>query len=263
MKQLNDESVKQIQLDILDKVVKFCEENNLVYFLCGGTLLGAIRHKGYIPWDDDIDLMMPRKDYETLSHTFKYDGLKLYAHELLSNYNKPFIKIGDTSTDLIENSVNEYKIGVNIDIFPLDGFPDNIKLIKRHINKIEFYRRLLVLKHLKKREGRSFYKSVTLNLSKYFLYFISTKNLLEKISNRARKYNFDWCANAGIAVWGYGKKEVCPKVVFESSINIEFENKFYKAPKDYAVYLSNVYGNFMELPPVEKRITHHDYKVYG
>ncbi|HMR81883.1 MAG TPA: LicD family protein [Niabella sp.] len=263
MTELTLPEIRSIQQSILDDVTEFCEQQYLVYYLSSGTLLGAVRHKGYIPWDDDIDIMLPRRDYELLIKTFPNNNrLKLYSYETVKNFDYPFTKIAETSTVLQENFINKFEIGINIDVFPMDGFPDDERLMQKHIKRIKFFRNLLFLKGVKPREGRSWSKNLISVISKPLLYIISGRSLVNKITQLAIMYDFNSSAKVGMSTWGYGEKEVCPRQLFEEIVKIEFEKKWYNAPKDFKLYLSKLYGNFMELPPLESRTTHHLFRAF-
>ena len=122
MNKLDTDTVKEIQMDILSSVDTFCKENNIRYFISGGTLIGAVRHKGYIPWDDDIDIMMLRKDYNKFVHDFGTKGKYcVLAPELNMHFPFPFAKVEDTSTVLIENMATPWEMGINIDVFPWEN----------------------------------------------------------------------------------------------------------------------------------------------
>lgn len=142
-KKLSSEEIKQIELNLLLKLDEICKKYKLRYYLCGGTLLGAVRHKGFIPWDDDIDVLMPREDFEKLLRLEKaetrYGGKDCFLKSGNSIY--PFIKLINTNTVLKEKYLSEeFTTGIWIDIFPLDGMPDDEKLSQRNLRKLNFIR---------------------------------------------------------------------------------------------------------------------------
>ena len=141
MKEISLNELRKIQIDILDKVHNFCIQNNITYFLSSGTLLGAIRHGGYIPWDDDIDLYMPRESYERFINIYKDDSHDTRVITLYNNkeYYYPFAKVEDTNSIVIENVPEKFNIGINIDIFPIDGVPNNLICRKFFFMKNELF----------------------------------------------------------------------------------------------------------------------------
>lgn len=259
MKELTIAEVKDIQVEILQSVADFCDQNNITYFLAAGTMLGAIRHKGFIPWDDDIDIIIPRPDYERLLKTFKADHLDIGYPTLSSDYFYPYIKISDNRTTLKEDFTLDMGLGVNIDVFPLDGFPQEEKQIDEHLAKLRSYRKPILFKVFKISERLVSYKKLILNT----LRFLTPINYyLKKVIKTAKLYAFETSENAGIAVWGYGKREVCPQTVFTDSVEVEFENRKFKAPIGYEKYLTNVYGDYMQLPPKSERKPKHHYQAF-
>lgn len=265
MKEINKDELRRIQLNILNKVTAFCENHNIKYSLYGGTLLGAIRHRGYIPWDDDIDISMPRPDYEKFIENFHLIGdsnLKIHDLRLNKNYPYPFIKVSDERTLFIENFNISYKMGVNIDIFPIDGLPlhamDSNKLMKSS----SFYRNLMDLKRIKICKDRTLYKNIILCFARVILFIFPIRFLLAQINKLAKKHDYNQSSFIGNIVWGYGIKERCNKNVYSNFIFHNFEGNEYKIMIGYDEYLKNVFGDYMQLPPKEKQIAHHSFKAY-
>lgn len=261
-KELSIDQIRKIQLRILVDVTDFCEKHDIKYFLCAGTMLGAIRHKGFIPWDDDIDIMIPRPDYETLKNIFSIEGLQFFDSEIEPKYDKTFGKIADVNTILIENIRTDFHIGINIDVFPIDGFPSNAKEIQRHIRRIQMWRNFLNLKNIKLKKGRSWYKNSILLIGRIILFPIPKSFVIEKIISLGKKYKLSESEFAGIAVWGYGTKEVFHKSIFDKRIKVEFELNKYYAHEKYDEYLRGIYGSYMELPPLNERRSKHDFNAY-
>ena len=132
MKIITSEELKAIQLDLLQKTADFCKENGIRYYLCGGTLLGAIRHKGYIPWDDDIDISMPRPDYDRFISMFNKPENDYQVIDMSNNkkYGLPFAKVHDTRTFVDELQYTKDQFGVYIDIFPIDGVGEDEQVLR-------------------------------------------------------------------------------------------------------------------------------------
>ena len=155
LREIHSEEFKPILVDMLKTIDKFCSDNNLKYFLAYGTLLGAVRHKGFIPWDDDIDIIMPRSDYQKFIQYFN-KGTQSHTLQVVdcystNNYYLPFAKLIHTGTVVLENVNNAIPLGVFIDVFPLDNMTDQFKKSKKFFNSISLYRNLLTLKNLKQR----------------------------------------------------------------------------------------------------------------
>ena len=143
MRTINTEELKEYQLRILDKVAAFCEEQGITYWIDSGTLLGAIRHKGYIPWDDDIDLGMLREDYDRFCKTFNQhnDRYKVECVENDPDFYLSHAKVCDNSTVLYEPDENGFKLMINIDIFVYDNAPDDDEKVKKMYDKRDFWRK--------------------------------------------------------------------------------------------------------------------------
>jgi len=256
--------LKAIQLDILRHIEAFCKAHGITYFLSSGTLLGAIRHKGYIPWDDDIDIMMSREEYDKLLKIYPQQATtpyKIYT-PADANYPFPFAKIGDTRTTIREASVSAYDTGVNVDIFPMDHFPDDAKEQKSFVKRIQFFRNLLEIKELKTKASRGIIKNAITIAGHIVLTPISSNSLANKINKAAQKYNSQDTHYMGNVVWGVGLRAIVPSQAFAGTTPVTFEGEEYPAPVGYDAYLSCAYGDYMQLPPKEKQVTHHANNVY-
>lgn len=253
MRKINAEELKTIQLDLLRKTAEFCEKNDIKYFLCGGTLLGAIRHKGYIPWDDDIDISMPRPDYDKFINTFnKVDNY--YQVIAMSNdrkYGFPFAKVHDTRTFVDELQYAKDRFGVYIDIFPIDGVGEDEQVFR--------ILRLRKLLHTKKANyyQRTLSKKIINTIGKILLLPFSTHYILKLMDKEARKYMYGSTPKAGIIINPYGTREIVDISVFDKSIPMKFEDREYMVPAAYDIWLRSIYGDYMELPPLDKRHSPH------
>ncbi len=255
---------KLIMLKMLDELDHFCKENQLTYFLVGGTLLGAVRHKGYIPWDDDIDIGLPREDYKKLIRTFssKSGNVKIIDVDNHDHYRWPSAKAIDIRTELIEQGDTKSVIGVFIDIFPFDGIVGEYETIKKEVTKISTWQHILVLKHLRFDSRRSRIKNLLILLGRIF-YLFPDRFLIKRINQmEKRSVPFEKCQYICNFNGAWGIREITKSSSFLKTIEAEFEGNSYSIPIGYDDYLRTVYGDYMELPPVEKRKTHHSSDAY-
>lgn len=253
--------IREIQLneiEILKYIHGVCQENGLTYYMFGGTLLGAVRHKGFIPWDDDIDIVMPREDYDKLIEISKEWKGRYYlaVPEKDKNYYLQYGKVYDTYTQL-ENSGNDHNFnmaGVFVDIFPLDGLGNDYQKAIRHKERIMFWRKREYYLY-KRRYG--YKKEKWVNeiveipfrlLGKSFLYSV--------LSKLVHKYNFYDSNYVGNIVGG-NKTACIKKSIFSSSLEMEFESEKFNGIVQYDELLRIIYGDYMTLPPEEKRVSLH------
>lgn len=268
MQALTLKEIQKIELDLLLKYDSICKKNNLRYSLGGGTLLGAIRHKGFIPWDDDIDVMMPRPDYEKFLEICKSQdtGFNLITYDTVQGYNGLFAKIWDPSTIIKDDLMEmDFEVGVNIDVFPLDGLGENEKEALKIFKKTAWNREMLNAV-LWKKFFRSKTHSILVEPIRFTMYVLSRfadpKKLLRKVDEENLKHQFDGSRYAGCVCGSYREQEIMTTDTFVNYVDLEFEGHRLKGIKNFDEYLTKHYNKYMELPPKEKQETHHTYKAY-
>lgn len=261
---IDDREYKKIILDILINFHTFCEKNDLKYFLFGGTLIGAIRHKGFIPWDDDIDVCMLRDDYERFISLYKSEHFRLLSLETDKQYAYSFAKLIDDRTILVEKGSNTKPIGAYIDIFPLDNcLGDSFQKACKHLDEMNFLCSMKFFKQTKLRRKRGFFKNLVVALVKVALVFISLRRIALMISKKAKKYMRKESRYVGEVmnnVYGYG--EIFEKSLFEERDKVLFEEFEFYVPKHFNEVLTSMYGDYMKMPPLEKRVAHHDFQCW-
>ena len=265
MIELNDydlETLKKIELDILIEIDKICKKHNIKYSLAAGTLLGAVRHEGFIPWDDDIDIMMLREEYEKF--------LKLASEELNEKYfvldyreNRyygfPFAKIMANNTVMKEKSTSKTKVpvGVFVDIFPIDVASE-----KKLENESQ-YKNAQKLKNIMLCRGNYYFgqhgiKAIIWKLRRLIYLLIPYKKIVvtfEKLVHKHDKSNsnsfISLCGNVGV------EKATYPQEWFQEYCLLPFENYKFMAIKEYKALLKKQYGDYMKLPSLSERKPHH------
>lgn len=259
-KRISLEELRKIQLNILDKIHEFCKENNIRYSLGGGTLLGAIRHKGYIPWDDDIDIMLPRPDYEKFIQGFvnQYSNLCIQTLNNDDTSFFPFAKVYDNRTILIEDYACN---GIYVDIFPVDGLPPESEL-KQYIEKQNQITKNIfkTTKFFKFKKGNKVYLYIKYLIKK--LIYPSREKSITILNELHFSHSFDHSLYAGAIVGRYAQKEHMEKSVFLDYIEVPFENRTFMAIKQYDAYLTKHYGDYMKLPPKEKQVSWHNFDAW-
>jgi lipopolysaccharide cholinephosphotransferase len=265
LKKLTLEEIKKIELEILCYFADFCEKNSLRYYLAGGTLLGAIRHQGFIPWDDDIDVIMPRPDYMRFISLFKLHEEKV-IYKIFSPYDSnnvyPYTKIFDSRTIIYEKYIDSKKkasYGVFIDVFPIDGLPNNDGEINIYFLFQKILSKLLWILNT----GEINIKKKDLKIRGLPFREIICRILIRIIDKFAMRYDFDKARLIAVSVIStHGKREIIEKAKYITPIKVNFEGKLFNAPQGYNLYLRNLYGNYMRLPPIEDRKSNHSFEAY-
>ena len=260
------DELKSIQLEILIAFDKFCSENGINYSIAAGTLIGAIRHKGFIPWDDDIDVYLLRKDYKKLISVFpnRLKDFALVSMEREKKWHRPYGKIFDCRTLMIENFRNRFEgQGVGIDVFPIDDVPDSVTEWTIYNKRRILLRNIYMLKSLTLSTRRGLAKNLLVILSRLALFPFSFSVLTKWINSYSQKHNNKGYMHVYENCLGlYDTKKAWLKKDMECVEDALFEGHYVKVMKGYDDYLTTIYGNYMQLPPQEKRITHHAYKAF-
>ena len=264
MKKLTLEELREVQIGILKYIDKVCKENNLTYFLNYGSLIGAVRHKGFIPWDDDVDISMPREDYEKfikICENKKNDKYEVWNYENTSWYYNPFLVVIDNTTIIPDKYKKERQdTSCFVDVFPIDKFNDT-----KFIKKIKFLTILQSVCYRKRKYldlSNVYYKKWMRIILFYILYFVKprffTKLILKLIKNNTtpngKLEGFIACGDSNevfeSGIYGGGK------------IKLEFEKEQFYVPKNYHIILTGIYGDYMTPPPKDKQIPPHGIDVY-
>lgn len=262
--------LKDIQnetLSILKEVDKICKELNIKYVLVWGTLIGAVRHNGFIPWDDDLDIMMSREDYNTLKNYFvenkdRLQPLEFFSKDTREEYPYMLGRICNTNFHMISENEKDYGMGTFIDVYPLDG-AGNGK------DKFLYFRACTACTLLGMKTRLHFQKTFSWkkNIIKRIMYMcskiLSEKKLVKKLVSYSEKYSYENSDYLCCMQWMDGGQIILFKRdVFENISYIDFEGNKFPIPHDYDNILRNVYGDYMKLPPEEQRIGHHYYDIY-
>ena len=257
---INLDELKQIELNILKEFDAYCRSNDLKYFLAGGTLLGAIRHQGFIPWDDDIDVLMPRPDYLRF-HDLTKGKLNKYTVRSIYNcpklHTRPFIRVVDDQY-MTKLSTPPFYMPPWIDIFPMDGLPDDPKESKAHFKKAKKLKWLVArswipIEYTTKKKHKKILKKICF----LPLRLLGHNYFLRKLEQYGMQYDYDKCDYVGCVVaGGHGARERVLKSSFCKPVLMRFEDSMFIGPYDYDTYLKHLYKKYMKIPSKKARQTH-------
>ena len=253
--------LQERQYELLVEFDRICKKNNLEYFLDGGTLLGAVRHQGFIPWDDDLDVSMFRDDYEKFKEIVKKDLDDRYFfqnYETDNNFGFMFGKLRIKNTKYTERVCKNTKAqdGIFIDIFPFDTTSADEKESEKDFKKVVILRMMLLLKNKYIIETDTFIKKIEKVILKIMSLFVSKQYIIEKINKIASKYKDVETGYFTNYSTPYFNKSRLQKKWYNSTKFLKFETKDYPCPSNYNDDLEYIFGDYMTLPPVEKRRSH-------
>lgn len=261
----NNETLLKLQNRIYDMLIvfdKICKKHSLDYYLAYGTLLGAVRHQDFIPWDDDVDIVMPREDYDKLVRIYKEilpPNFDLHYYKNTPNYFLSFAKISDKSTTVVEkaNNANDYRVeGVYIDIFPIDGMGNCYRKACLRGKKSLIYRTIIDSSmNVFENKKRALWKQLIINLGRKF----DTERMQEKLIRFLRKKTYNSSQYVCMCASSYRNKKIIKKEIYGIPQKIKFRDYYFNAPEQSEKYLRVEYGDFMKLPPIEKRHSHHNF----
>ncbi|MCC4490572.1 LicD family protein [Limosilactobacillus reuteri] len=266
---LDTKRSQEVSLKILKIVTDVCEKLNLNYYLMYGTLIGAVRHKGFIPWDDDIDIMMPRKDHDILVNYFFSNPTALRGLELFTPYNNkkyPYMitRISNPNFKILIQNEELYGMGVFIDIYPFDGLGNNLGealRIEKKGDRLSSLCYLSTRKHFAKENTKGTMKNIV-KFPIFLLAKIIGKNYFQRRLNKLKNYSFDNSKYVCCTIWASGgRKDIFKSEWFKNFTYAQFEDYKFRIPIDYDDVLKHVYGDYMKLPDSTKRIGHHFYVI--
>jgi lipopolysaccharide cholinephosphotransferase len=260
--ELRGTDVRTLQLEALDAFAQFSARHELRWWMCAGSLLGAVRHGGYIPWDDDIDVMLARPEYERLIAAWErepVEGFRLRRITGGASYALPFCKLEVIGTTVREPDQGGQEYGVGVDVFPVDGWPRSPLrrfILRRVLTVLQMLHEIL---HLDRAPDRAPSRAAVVGLVRIGLVWLWPPRiglLIDRLAARSPEHT----ALAGVAVWNY--REQVPAAAFSGTTTVAYEGRLVPAPVGWATYLRHLYGDYEELPPEDQRRPPHNSRSY-
>lgn len=268
-KELTLREIQQGELVVLKKIKEICEQSNTNYFLIFGTLLGAIRHKGIIPWDDDIDVGMMRDDYEKfISYCTKHKEellpFKLYHYSTKKDYIYPIARFVDTRYKIDYKDTVDYDLGLFVDVYPFDGCGNTIEERNKIFKKVRGG--VLAFISLGVRTNVLYNHGLLNYIVKCSMWLaakvIGQNRMIKIIEKRAKTICPTDSKYVNCVIWDTTHAKMFPRKCFKELIEVPFGDYHFKIPKDFDEVLKLEYDTYMNLPPEEDRVGHHYYKAY-
>ena len=257
--------IQQMELGIMEYIHEVCQKIGVKYFLAYGSLIGAVRHKGFIPWDDDMDICMLREDYEKLQDyliTNPDERYEVMSYKNNLNYVYPFMKVQDNQTYLLEEDVRiDSNMGIYVDIFPVDGYEDD-SVFKDKMTRLIKKRQLSCYTFKGITNTKSLLNSLIRYISVIIFYFTNTNKYIRGIDELAQSRKVDDYELVDYLIYKDMNKPVWKREWLKQTITGVFEGKEFVIPKNYHEILTSDYGDYMQLPPVELRFSHHDFQLW-
>lgn len=262
-RQLNEEEIKEVELGVMDYIHNLCQKENINYSLAYGTLLGAVRHKGYIPWDDDVDISLKRDEYDKLYQAVLRDNDPIYkvaSWENDARYPYPFYRVYDARTVYENNYIeNDIDLGICVDVFPFDYYAD----VNKEMAKLDTYRRLSVYTLYGIHSKNAGLKNIIRYLLVLVFRLTRVKTWNKKMNLLSMQANDNDNDSIDYLMENKRTSTKFEKTLLDKVMDSPFEDRTYKIPEASHQILSAIYGDdFMEIPPVEKRVKHDDFVAY-
>lgn len=271
MKELSIKEIQKSSLEIMKFIDEICRKEHIEYFLAYGTLLGAIRHHGFIPWDDDLDIMMPRPDYDKLIRYFKVHKDEMLPFQIFNTstvnaYPYMITRISDSRYRLDVDNEDDYGIGTFVDIYPLDGMGNTVKEARKEGFIVKQLASLCYLSTRQKCKKDNT-KSVTRLILKFPAFIIAKligkDFFMRELKRWSKRYSYEESEYVGCVCWiSDWKTDVLKKDIIKDIIKTKFEDCEFNIPVNYDLILTELYGDYMMEPPLEDQVGHHWYKAF-